>query len=555
MARPQFHTRQSRPGESRTRVFRLVEQLRLLRKLTDAIARATDLSDVYEQALSGLEQALGVERSAVLLLDHENVMRFVAWRGVSRAYREAVEGHGPWPADVTDLQPVLAPDVFDAPELASLRPAFEAEHIRAVGFIPLVSKDRLLGKFMIYFREPHSFRADEVAVAQTIGQLVAFAVERKATEEQLKETDRRKDEFLATLAHELRNPLASILMGVELQASHECDGDFERSRCIVERQARHLARLVDDLMDVSRITRGLVELCMKRIELAAVVGQAVEQVTPAIRRAGHDLVVSVPDGIRLDADPSRLSQILVNLLDNAVKYTPPGGRITLEAERDESDIVIRVRDTGMGISEELIPVLFDVFRRGEGPLVPGAGGLGIGLTVTKKLVELHGGSITASSAGVGQGSEFVVRLPAVTEPRTKDEPRSDLEERVPSGRVLVVDDNEDAAELLGARLTRWGCEVAVAYDGAQALEVAREFHPDVALLDVGLPDMDGYEVARRLRELPELAHLGLIALTGYGLERDVRQSREAGISHHLVKPVSSETLAEALATVQANRAA
>jgi PAS domain S-box-containing protein len=366
---------------------------------------------------------------------------------------------------------------------------------------------------------------------------------------ELAEADRRKDEFLAMLAHELRNPLAPIrsaLQVLRLKFSDE-DEDVLRLRVMMERQVAHLVRLVDDLLDVSRITRGKLELRKERLELAAVVERAVESARPLLDERRHRLEVELTEPVLVEADPARLEQVLANLLNNAAKYTPPGGVVRLTARREGGEAVVRVRDTGIGIRPEMLPRLFDLFLQAD--RVPGrmAEGLGLGLALVRSLVLLHGGQVTASSGGPGQGSEFVVRLPVLAGPAPlRAEERAETSAG-PGVRVLVVDDNTDGALSLALMLRCMGHEVRAVNDGPAALETVREWRPEVVFLDIGLPGMDGYEVARRMRREGGLAKALLVALTGYGQAEDRKRSREAELDQHLVKPASFEELQRLLA--------
>jgi PAS domain S-box-containing protein len=375
-------------------------------------------------------------------------------------------------------------------------------------------------------------------------------------EEALREADRRKDEFLATLAHELRNPLAPIRNALHLMRGPVHSGeDFEAERAMAERQVVHLARLVDDLMDVARISKGKIDLRKEVLDLAAVVRRAVASARTALDERGHRLVVDLPDEpIRLEGDPTRLEQVFWNLLNNAAKYTEPGGEVRLTAEPGGGRVAVRVRDTGIGIEPAMLPRLFRMFVQVGEHRGHAQGGLGIGLGLVKSLVELHGGSIEAHSDGPGTGSEFVVRLPTLTgtaEARAPEQGRGAApDDRPPRRPILVVDDNADAANSLARLLSRlYGQEVRVAHDGPSALEIAREFRPEVVLLDIGMPGMDGYEVARRLRERAEFGGTLLVALTGWGQDSDRRKSQEAGFDRHLIKPVAPEALRELLASV------
>jgi two-component system CheB/CheR fusion protein len=389
--------------------------------------------------------------------------------------------------------------------------------------------------------------SDDTGAPQRLLGINLDVTERKQAELALQEADRRKDEFLAVLAHELRNPLAPIRSGLEaLRTAPDDAAISERVRTMLERQVEHMVRLVDDLLEQARISRGTIELRRERVELRAVVQAAIETSLPAIDARGHELVVSLPDApLVLDVDPVRIAQALANLLHNAAKYTDAGGRIELTAERCGDAVSIRVRDTGMGLPVERLPGVFDLFAQGDDALARTQGGLGIGLSLVKRLVELHGGSVAARSEGRGRGSEFEIRLAlAQGKPAT---PRATLataaaRDSLAQQRILIVDDNEDAAEALRILLRRMGGDVRVAHDGPSALVALREHAPAAILLDIGMAGMDGYEVARRIRAGAPANGPVLIAVTGWGQESDRQQAREAGFDHHLVKPVKLEQL-------------
>jgi PAS domain S-box-containing protein len=373
----------------------------------------------------------------------------------------------------------------------------------------------------------------------------------KAANEALSVASRRKDEFLATLAHELRNPLAPIRNAVHLlKRSHSPDPQLRTARDIIDRQLMHMVRLVDDLMDVSRITLGQVNLRHEAVSLGGVLTDAIEAARPLIEAAEHSLVVHLPsENMQIEGDGTRLSQVFQNLLNNAAKYTPKGGRITLHVERIGDTAVASVRDSGIGIPKEFQARIFDLFTRvhpGEDMKISG---LGIGLALAKQLVELHGGEIEVRSEGRNSGSEFVVRLPLVHSGATDAEkPGDDLANVPASGRrVLVADDNRDAAESMAMLLRLAGCTVDVAFDGASALELVNRLRPDIVLLDIGMPEMDGYEVARRIRSTPHGKRMVLVALTGWGQEEDRRRASEAGFDEHLTKPVDPALLNTLLA--------
>jgi CheY-like chemotaxis protein/two-component sensor histidine kinase len=367
---------------------------------------------------------------------------------------------------------------------------------------------------------------------------------------ELSEADRRKDEFLATLAHELRNPLAPITHALEvLRLKDPVDADTRWSRDIIERQIRHLTRLVDDLLDLARISRGKVQLRRERIDLAAVLHGALEAARPLIDAQRHTVTLVLPDEpLPVDADAIRLTQVVLNLLNNAVKYTPPGGQITLAAERGAGELLIKVRDSGIGIAREHLSGVFEMFSQVAPALERSQGGLGIGLALARGLVELHGGMISAHSEGPGRGSEFVVHLLPATIAGAGAPAHADDGAAPPSGRrrVLIVDDNRDAADSLALMLSLSGHETHAIYDGAAALELAARFMPDVVLLDIGMPELNGYEVAERLRRLPWGHRVVLIALTGWGQDEDRRRALAAGFDHHLTKPVDPQRLATLL---------
>jgi PAS domain S-box-containing protein len=362
---------------------------------------------------------------------------------------------------------------------------------------------------------------------------------------QAEEASRAKDEFLAMLGHELRNPISPMLTALNLMRMRGGDA-LARERTIVERQVKHLVRLVDDLLDVSRITRGKVELKREAVELGEVVATAIEMASPLLEARRHHLDVHVPQGgLLVEVDPDRLAQVIANLLTNAAKYTEPGGSVSVLAGRESGEIAIRVKDSGMGISPELLPRVFDLFVQGQRALDRSQGGLGLGLTIVRSLVEMHGGRVRAESDGAGRGSTFTVRLPALQAlPLRAPAAGALLRRRLPdpaARRVLVVDDNQDAADALVEALGEKGHATAVAYDGPSALEAAMRVRPELAFLDIGLPVMDGYELARRLRDLFGPA-IKLVALTGYGQDKDRAAACAAGFDEHLVKPVDLERI-------------
>jgi PAS domain S-box-containing protein len=394
-----------------------------------------------------------------------------------------------------------------------------------------------------------------IHAAECGGQMLVFCVcqdisRRKAAEAELWRADRRKDEFLAMLAHELRNPLAPIRSAAAVL--HKLGKDHRQLQWageVIDRQVTHLARLVDDLLDVSRLMRGKIHLQPQDVEIALLLEHALEVSRPYIETQRHELLVTQPrEPLWIYGDPVRLVQVVQNLLNNAAKYTPPGGRIRLDVAAENGQLVIRVRDSGIGISSQLLPHIFELFTQGEQGLDRSQGGLGIGLTIVKKLVELHGGQVEAASEGIDRGSEFTVRLPLCEHcgPADREAVRPDLPPIADGLRILVVDDNRDAAESLGLLLSAEGHTVQMAFDGLMALELAASFEPEVVLLDIGLPGLDGYAVAQRLREQPETRAALIIAITGYGQGEDRARAIALGFDHYLIKPVDLTQINELL---------
>ena len=404
------------------------------------------------------------------------------------------------------------------------------------------------------FRNADGAIAGIFVIASDVTEQVMSRNQLNELREAAESANRAKDEFLAMLGHELRNPLSPILTALQLMKLRGSDAS-ERERTVIERQVNHLTRLVDDLLDVSRIARGKVELKEEIVEIAEIVAKAIEIASPLLEQRTHTLSVQVQrKGLTVKGDSTRLSQVVSNLLTNAAKYTAPGGHITIRTAEEGGEVVVRVRDTGMGIAPEVLPRVFDLFVQERQAIDRSQGGLGLGLTIVRNLVERHGGKVSAHSEGPGKGSEFVVRLPRVSvapviEDRASDRAVLEPVVSVPddSLRILVVDDNVDSAEMLAAALSAKGYDTRVAHDAPVAMRIAADFRPSVAFLDIGLPVMDGYELAVHLREIPELNGMKLVALTGYGQESDRQRSREAGFDHHLVKPVDFTAVESVLA--------
>ena len=388
-------------------------------------------------------------------------------------------------------------------------------------------------------------------------QLVLEIAERTRVEEQLRKADRRKDEFLALLAHELRNPLAPLSNALQLWSLAEQQGTQDQAelasvRAMMKRQVDQMTRLIDDLLDVSRISNDKIKLRIARVDVGSLLAEAIDAQKSLAQVGGHVLTSEIPaESLLVDGDATRLVQIFGNVLHNAIKFTPPGGRIAVTAELAGAEVVIRVRDTGCGIPAPMLRQIFEMFEQVDQSLGRAHGGLGIGLTLVKRLVELHGGTIAAHSEGLGRGSEFVIRLPALQpEPdgsETKPGEPPSAKKQAPLHRILVVDDVKASAETLTMLLRVLGHDVVMANDGKTALELAAHSKPDTIFLDIAMPEMNGYEVARRLRATPALKEVVIVALTGYGQDEDRRRAKEAGFDYHVTKPASVAGLREILA--------
>ena len=413
--------------------------------------------------------------------------------------------------------------------------------------IPLRAAWQVIGVLALARSVDHPFTADDVLIARTFAAHAATALENARVYREAREADRRKDDFLARLAHELRNPLAPIVNALHLLGRLAEPGpDVSQLQAIMARQARRLGALVDDLLDVSRIRIGKLSLKLEPVDLCEIARRSLEALQLSAHAEGHDIAMSLTsEAVVVTGDPVRLEQVLGNLLNNAVKYTPRGEPIRLVVERTDTEAIVAVRDHGIGIAPDVLPNMFKLFTQADGSLHRAQGGLGLGLALVRALVERHGGSVTGQSAGLGQGSEFTVRLPlaAVALPKEGDA-------RAAEGvRVLIVEDNPDRREALGAVLEAAGHSVACVPDGSAAIEVAAFFRPELVLVDIGLPGIDGHEVARRVRRL-RAQRTYLVALTGYGQPDDLRRAREAGFDGHLIKPVAPATVLDLIAHLQ-----
>jgi signal transduction histidine kinase len=575
----ELERRPSRPPDYRS-------ESEALAGLMAALAEATERggADSLPQTLS--ETALGLCRAhsaGVSLLDQEGGAGIFRWRGAAGVWAKFLGGS--MPRDMSPCGVVLDRDrplLMSYPERHFLYEG-EAQPIAEALLVPFHHEGKAVGTvWIIAHDETRRFDAEDLRLMTRLSRFAATAFhlllaqertsrltvqaardaglaaaleEGRRAAEALREADRRKNEFLAMLAHELRNPLAAMhnavgvlrLAGAPPEVSASMSG-------VLERQVRQMARLVDDLLDVSRITRGRIDLRRQTIDLVPILRQAVEDVRAFAGSLDHQLLVTIPtQPVLIDGDPARLTQTIGNLLNNGCKFMDRGGTLALSLERNGNQAVIRVRDRGIGIGADQLPRIFDMFMQVNTSLERSVSGLGIGLTLVKNLVEQHGGSVEARSEGVGLGSEFIVRLPVVEVaaqpevatrpaiPRRAPEPASAV-----SRRVLIVDDNNDVAVSLATALQTKGHEVHVARDGVEALETAASIRPDLVLLDIGLPRLNGYDTCRRIREQPWGRRLTLVAVTGWGQDTDRRLSKDAGFDDHLVKPVDDTALGRLL---------
>lgn len=452
--------------------------------------------------------------------------------------------------DTARLAAILArqPAWSDLPIILAMRKGIE---------FPVLAKARPLGN-VTFVERPIRVAALVSAVRAALRarerqyQVRDHLLERERATAALQEADRRKDEFLATLAHELRNPLAPIRNAVQiLRRGGSSETIVQQVREILDRQVDHMVRLIDDLMEVSRITRGKIELRKERVELAAVLRSAIETSHPLVEAGAHRLTNEIPgEPLFVDADFVRVAQVFANLINNAAKYMDNGGDIWITTKRTGAHVEVSVRDSGVGIPREMLPRVFDMFTQIRSSETRSQGGLGIGLTVVRSLVEMHGGTVTVFSDGPGKGSEFVVCMPLAEIPVQEKALRQNETCGLAASRVLVVDDNRDAADSMGMLLEALGAQVKVVHDGYSALSLLENFRPTVVLLDIGMPTVDGYEVARRIREQPEFQTLKLVALTGWGQAEDRRRTRDAGFDYHLIKPTEINELTALMRAIE-----
>lgn len=552
--------------------------LRFLAQASEVLAGLVDVPSTLQRiaalavptfsdwcAVDMLDESGGLQRMAVAHTDPAKVE--LAYELHRRYPPDRDAGVGTWHILRTG-QPEYYPNISDTILKDNTPDEEMLELVRSLGLrsyigVPLLIQGKPIGTLVFVAAESkRQYTAEDLQMARDLAHRASIAIENARLYSELKEADRRKDEWIAMLAHELRNPLAPIRNSLHLMKMPDVrEEDLARARDISERQIEYMVRLVDDLLDVSRILRGRIELRKELVDAATVIERAMEMAQPTIDTQGQTLHVSLPtERLVLHADATRLAQVIANLLQNAAKFSERSGRIWLEAERTGmkgDELTIRVRDEGVGIRREALDRVFDLFFQANRNLERGQTGLGIGLTIVRQLVELHGGAVSVHSEGIGEGSEFSVRLPGLlpesTDAESTNGPPPVPSTSIPPRRILIVDDNVDAAISVAMLLKPGGHDLRLAYNGPQALAVAEEYRPEIILLDIGLPGLNGYEVARKLRTQPEFATIPLIAMTGYGQEDDRRRSEEAGFDRHLTKPIDPDVLHAILASFPGNR--
>jgi PAS domain S-box-containing protein len=542
------------------------DRLARLQRATQVLSRATTAADVVNAVLTECLAEVAAAGGTVLAVSADgNAFELLGEQGRAAS----APPYGAFPVDAEtparDAMRGAEPLFFETPAACvarypSLADAFNEDGFKALAVLPLAARGGRLGVLAIRYREHRVFTEEDRALLITLADLCAQALERarlfeaqvaaradaEAARAEAEAASRAKDEFLAMLGHELRNPLAPIMTAIDLMKLRG-ETHSVREREIIERQLSHISHLVDDLLDISRITRGKLDLVLRPVDIADVVAGAVEMASPLLEQRHHQLLMQVPRGLTVNADPGRIAQVIANLLTNAAKYTRPNGRVQIKAEATSSSVLLRVRDNGQGIDAELLPRVFDLFTQGRRTFDRAEGGLGIGLALVKNLVALHGGVARVTSE-VGAGTEFTIELPlhagAVLAP-----PRSEavqLPTRRTTTRVIVVDDNRDFAEMLVSSLSSLGYEVTMACDGPSALERLRTFPAEVAVLDLGLPVIDGFELARQIREEFSTRMPRLVAVTGYGQQHDRERTAKLGFVAHLVKPIDMNAVVAAV---------
>ena len=525
--------------------------LRLLSEAAEHILTASNSEDLVRGLFEKIREPLGVDAFLNYMISTSaDKLELASCSGIAEDKLDLVT-EPPFDAPlsgsaIVERKPLHATSL----QQSTVPSAMKSLGFRACSCHPLLAEYQLLGTLCFATRTKDAFREDELDFLRTVSHYATAAFERLRYIQQMREDDRRKDEFLATLAHELRDPLAPLTNVLELlKHANGRDDVLQQARDTMERQLSHLVQLVDDLLDMSRITRNRLDLRRQRVELSSIMHQALDAARPMAASVNHELHVALPsEPVYVNADPVRLAQVFGNLLTNACKYTEPGGHIWLTAELQGNEVVAKVRDTGIGIPGNKLASVFEMFSQLPAARELSQGGLGIGLTLVKRLVSMHGGTVQAYSAGAGQGTEFVVRLPVLNEPsQARPATSQDEAPRMPERRILIVDDNRDSAASLAMLLETAGNITHEAYDGLEALEAAEKFRPDVVLLDIGLPKLNGFEVCRQIRAEPWGRNTTIIAVSGWGQDDDRRKSREVGFDHHMVKPVDYNTLLKLLA--------
>ena len=526
--------------------------LRLLSEAAEHVLTAATPEDLGMGLFEKIREPLGIDAFLNYMVDASvNKLQLASCAGIPENELDAVN-EPPFDTShagsaITEHKPVHA--TFLQHSMEPWAKTLKSMGFRACSCHPLLAEYQLLGTLCFASRTKDAFRADELDFLRTVSHYATVTFERLRGIQKMRDDDRRKDEFLATLAHELRDPLAPLSNVLELMKRGDGDDILEQVRDTMDRQLGHLVQLVDDLLDMSRITRNRLDLRKRRVELSSVIHQALDAVRPMAASFDHELHLALPsDPVFLNADPVRLVQVFGNLLTNACKYTQPGGHIWLTVESQEDEVAVWVRDTGIGIPRDKLASVFEMFSQLPAARDLSQGGLGIGLTLVKRLVGMHGGTVEASSPGAGKGTEFIVRLPVLTElSQAQTAARQDETPTARGRRILVVDDNPDSAATLAMLLETAGNTTQQAHNGLEALEAAEKFRPDVILLDIGLPKLNGFEVCRRMRAEPWGRNITIVAVSGWGQDDDRRKSREAGFDHHMVKPVDYNTLLRLLA--------
>ncbi len=531
-----------------------MDALNRLQALSAELVGPGQLEPLLQKILAAAADISGTDKGNIQIFDPANgTLRIVVHQGLGQRLVEYFREDG-WDASCGEaalqIQRLIVPDVEQLPAFEGTEglEIVREDGIRSIQCTPLVSRDgQLLGMLNNHYRWPGGPTVDALRYIDLLARQAAELLERHAAEEELAAERRRKDEFLAMLAHELRNPLAPLRNMLELQKRPGLDAaTAEHARHVMERQLLLLIRLVDDLLDVNRITRGRLELRVAPVDLRAILEQSVDLCRPVLNHHRHQLLVTLPaTPVAVLGDGARLTQVFGNLLTNACKYTRPGGAIELRLQPGESDAVVSVKDNGAGIPSDQLDRIFEMFTQVDRTLERAQGGLGIGLMLVKQLVQMHGGTVTARSDGLGQGSEFTVRLPT-TSVAEGVAPTAPVSGAPRARRILVVDDNEDAARSLATLLAFEGHEVQVALSGTDALESGTQLRPDTVIMDIGMPGMSGYETCRQLRQATWGQQARVIALTGWGQEDDRHHSSEAGFDDHLVKPVDLAALRQLL---------